>query len=105
MGNHIEPEGTMRVFVSTSRRRPVNVRSACSSTETGTMAALTMDPRARGAPQGHSHHKKYRSQYLATTNARSRERGANALLVLCGNAYAWLATPYMSLQLCIYVCR
>ena len=41
MGNHIEPEGTMRVIVSTSRRRPVNVRSACSSTETGTMAALT----------------------------------------------------------------
>ena len=45
------------------------------------------------------------SIYLSTTNARSRERGANALLVLCGNAYAWLATPYMSLQLCIYVCR
>ena len=104
MGNHIEPEGTMRVIVSTSRRRPVNVRSACSSTETGTVAALTT------ILELEEHRKdtaitKYRSQYLSTTNARSRERGANALLVLCGNAYAWLATPYMSLQLCIYMCR
>ena len=57
------------------------------------------DPRAQGAPQGHSHHKKYRSQYPATTDAKSRERGANALWRECLCLPCYTHT-YMSLQLC-----
>ena len=51
MGNYIEPEGTMHVAVSTSLcRRPVNVQSACSSTEAKTTGTTDThdDPRARG---------------------------------------------------------
>ena len=68
----------------TSGQRPVRGSDGCARHSHD-------DPRAQGAPQGHSHHKKYRSQYPATTDARSRERGANALWLLCENAYACLA--------------
>ena len=40
MGNHIEPEGTMRVVVSTSRLRPVNVRSAVAMAVRDTLTTI-----------------------------------------------------------------